>query len=100
MTPQEAIGSLHKIPVRPKPDNALDMQAIIMAVKALELKSKLDEMDLTIEDIKAMNEKRIPKNVIFMSDKSKVCGRCKQRVLRYQPYCEDCGQALDWNDEE
>lgn len=70
------------------------------AIKALELKSQLDEMDLTIEDVKAMNEKHKPKKVIFMSDKSKVCGRCKQRVLRHQPYCEDCGQALDWSGAE
>ena len=98
MTPQEAIERLRKIPVRPKPDNALDMLAIIMAVKALKLKSQLDEMDLTIEDVKAMYEKRQLKKVIFMSDKSKVCGNCKQRVLKHQPYCEDCGQALDWSD--
>ena len=67
------------------------------AIKALKLKSQLDEMDLTIEDVKAMYEKRKPKKVIFMSDKSKVCGNCKQRVLKHQPYCEDCGQALDWS---
>ena len=67
MTPQEAIERLHKIPVRPKPDNALDMLAIIMAVKALEIKSQLDEMDLTIEDVKAMYEKRKPKKAIVTS---------------------------------
>ena len=70
------------------------------AIKALKLKSQLDEMDLTIEDVKAMYEKRKPKIVIFMSDKSKVCGNCNQRVLKHQPYCEYCGQALDWSDDK
>jgi hypothetical protein len=99
MTPQEAIKIIETAIAEVEWEYPMDYAvAFEAAIKVLELKSQLDEMDLTIETIKVMNEKRMPKKVIFMSDKSKVCGRCKQRVLRYQPYCEDCGQALDWGE--
>ena len=92
MTPQEAIERLRKIPVRPKPDNALDMLAIIMAVKAL--------------------EKQIPKkSVLAAMDGFKpeyaatlLCPTCSNQIVNvwsradYKPkYCHYCGQALDWD---
>ena len=73
MTPQEAIERLRKIPVRPKPDNALDMLAIIMAVKAL--------------------EKQIPKKCKKFRD---ICD-CGHSVFPHMRYCDICGQALDWD---
>lgn len=88
MTPQEAIERLHKIPVRPKPDNALDMQSIIMAVKAL--------------------EKLIPKKPTPIEEQSirfamnYTCPSCKNYFTGtgIADYCYHCGQALDWGDEE
>lgn len=87
MTPQEAIDRLHKIPVRPKPDNALDMLAIIMAVKAL--------------------EKQIAKKPI-KSDRQEIrytltydCPTCGRQFTGtgFADYCYHCGQNLDWGDD-
>jgi hypothetical protein len=76
MTPQEAIERISQLKVRPKPDNALDLCALIMAKKAL--------------------EKQILCKPVEMSNRSFVCGKCKQKVIRHQTYCDICGQALDW----
>ena len=85
MTPQEAIERLRKIPVRPKPDNTLDMLAIIIAVKAL--------------------EKQIPKKPI-KSDRQEIrytltydCPTCGRQFTGtgFADYCYHCGQALDWS---
>lgn len=88
MTPQETIDRLHKIPVRPKPDNALDVLAIINACKAL--------------------EKQIPKKPI-KSDRQEIrytftydCPTCGRSFTGtgFADCCYHCGQALDWGDEE
>ena len=88
MTPQEAIERLRKLPVRPKPDNALDLQAIYIAKKAL--------------------EKEIPKKVknIYNAGSIKygTCPCCFHIVNNNTniKICNNvvCGQALDWGDEE
>lgn len=95
MTPQEAIERLRKIPVRPKPDNALDMLAIIMAVKAI--------------------EKQIPKKPTvdpanFCDFQDFHCPNCNKKIIsrldgewiadKLQSYCDDCSQALDWGEQE
>ena len=58
MTPQEAIERLRKIPVRPKPDNVLDVQAIYLAMKALEkqIAKKVDKTEITIQKRKFATE--------------------------------------------
>ena len=80
MTPQEAI------------------KIIEIAIAEVEWEYPMEYTEAFEIAIRAL-EKQILKKVIFMSDKSKVCGSCKQRVLRHQPYCEDCGQALDWSED-
>lgn len=88
MTPQEAIDRLRKIPVRPKPDNVLDVQAIYLAMKAL--------------------EKQIPKKPI-KSDRQEIrytleydCPTCGRSFTGtgFADYCYHCGQALDWSDDK
>ena len=27
------------------------------------------------------------------------CPECKKSLYLYEPYCDNCGQAIDWNDE-
>lgn len=34
-----------------------------------------------------------PKNII-------VCGKCKLEVTEIHKYCSQCGQKIDWSDEE
>lgn len=29
-----------------------------------------------------------------------VCPVCKEPILDYEKYCYECGQAIDWNEEE
>ena len=29
-----------------------------------------------------------------------VCPVCKGALYLYEPYCDNCGQAIDWSDEE
>ena len=29
-----------------------------------------------------------------------VCPVCKRTLYLYEPYCDNCGQKLDWSDEE
>lgn len=83
MTPQEAINRLHKVKVRPKPDNALDMVAVIRGCKAL--------------------EKQIPKKPIKEYGGANRCPNCQMKHLnpdwRGTKHC-DCGQALDWSEQK
>lgn len=75
-------------------------EAIEIVTNAIQTETMTAEQDKALAIVQKATDKQIPKKVIFMSDKSKVCGRCKQRVLRHQPYCDDCGQALDWGNSE
>ena len=47
-------------------------------------------------------EKRIPKKPIFTEDKQfALCPCCDMKGLTdKQKYCDNCGQAIDWSDEE
>ena len=29
-----------------------------------------------------------------------VCPECKMALYLYEPYCDNCGQKIDWSDEE
>ena len=51
--------------------------------------------------IKAL-EKQIPKKPIFTEDKQfALCPCCDMKGLTdKQKYCDNCGQAIDWSDEE
>lgn len=87
MTPQEAINRISKIPVRPKPDNALDLVAIIEAQKAL--------------------VKQIPQKPLgdLHSVPHYRCPNCHRTAKLFKDssvflHCHWCGQALDWGNEE
>lgn len=50
-------------------------------------------------------EKQIPKKPLLVPDgKSKIhtfkCPTCGQAMYRVRLFCDDCGQALDWSDEQ
>ena len=85
MTPKGALERIVKIPVRPAPDNSLDLVAMITAKKAL--------------------QKQIPQRFIIKDDYD-FCPSCDynfgadaiRKTLRHwkMDYCINCGQALDW----
>ena len=48
-------------------------------------------------------EKQIPKKSKerdCMGFDTLVCPVCKWALYLYEPYCDNCGQAIDWSDEE
>lgn len=56
-------------------------------------------MQVTIEAL----EKQIPKKPIQISPKRHpyfVCPKCMEQISTNQPYCDECGQALKWGDED
>lgn len=57
----------------------------------------------TVEELRIAKEKQIAKKpidvILRINGKTAKCPICKCSVLR-MPYCERCGQKLDWSDEE
>ena len=61
-----------------------------------------DSIEATEIAINAL-EKKIPKkpkerNCIGFD--TLVCPECKMALYLYEPYCDNCGQSIDWSDEE
>ena len=83
MTESEAIKELHEIRPRGGIIPQKRAEAIDMAISALEkqIAKKPKERD------------RIGFNTL-------VCPVCKGALYLYEPYCDNCGQKLDWSDEE
>lgn len=49
----------------------------------------------TIEEFKALKEKSMEKK-----PKERDCVTLEEALYLYEPYCDNCGQKLDWSDEE
>lgn len=48
-------------------------------------------------------EKQMPKKPVIPFDsinREYECPKCPHRVYKTQQYCDKCGQALDWSEEE
>ena len=56
----------------------------------------------TVEELRIAKEKQIPKKPIFTEDKQfALCPCCDMKgLIDKQEYCDNCGQAIDWSDEE
>lgn len=56
----------------------------------------------TLEECRTALEKQIPKKPDFTEDKEfALCPCCNGKgLLNKQKYCDNCGQKLDWSDEE
>lgn len=82
MTESEAIKELHKIRPRGGIIPQKRAEALDMAIQAL--------------------EKQMPKKPDFTVDKEfALCPCCNGKgLLDKQKYCDNCGQKLDWGDEE
>lgn len=75
--------------------------AIDVAIQALEEVQKYREIG-SMEEYRAAREKQIAKNPDFTEDKEfALCPCCNGKgLLNKQKYCDNCGQKLDWGDEE
>lgn len=53
------------------------------------------------EKLQELVEKATPKKVkIFIAFGERLCPNCRNHMIDLYKYCPDCGQALDWSDEE
>lgn len=69
MTPQETIKSIKLLKALRIFDAPSLSMSVDEAISALELKQQIDDFNLTIEDIKAMKEKQMPKKPIYHKEK-------------------------------
>ena len=127
MTENEAIKKLKqhfeylKHAWKPHPDYET-MDAIGYAISALETIKKLSDRNMTTEVLEnymqfedecvkkgftfksviEAREKQIAKKPDFTEDKEfALCPCCNGKgLLNKQKYCDNCGQKLDWSDEE
>ena len=127
MTENEAIKKLKqhfeylKHAWKPHPDYKT-MDAIGYAILALEIIKKLSDRNMTTEVLEnymqfedecvkkgftfnsviEAREKQIAKKPDFTEDKKfALCPCCNGKgLLNKQKYCDNCGQKLDWSDEE
>ena len=83
MTENEAIEELHKIRPRGGIIPQKRAEAIDVAIKALE---------------KQIPKK--PKERDCIGFNTLACPGCEMALYLYEPYCDNCGQAIDWSDEE
>ena len=59
----------------------------------------IKSIDIAIQAL----EKQIPKKPEEMDCigfDTLVCPKCKMALYLYEPYCDNCGQKLDWSDEK
>lgn len=79
--------------------------AVDVAIQALEEVQKYREIG-SIEECRASREKqKIPKKPIYIANLGCtalwLCPVCERRIVRSDlKYCHQCGQKLDWSDEE
>lgn len=79
MTPQEAIRKVHCC-MHINNDDILQAQEL--AISALELKQQLDDLGLTIEDVKAMKE-----SIVSLADKHQIGVNLMIKMI-----CDKCGK--------
>ena len=103
MTVQEAKNILNSS--TPKGNNAMCIflqEAVEMAIQALEEVEQYRSLG-TVEELKEAREKQIPKKPIQISPKRHpyfVCPKCMEQISTNQPYCDECGKALKWGEED
>ena len=90
------------------------IKSIEIAIQTLEKQIKLNEMgdcyiipkngvfEVDGVDVNLAIQKQIMKKPIFTEDKQfALCPFCDMKGLTdKQKYCDNCGQAIDWSDEE
>ena len=105
MTESEAIKELHGIRPRGGIIPQKRAEAIDVAINALEEIQQYKALG-TVEDLRVAKEKQIPKkphkNFEKFSGVWCSCGKYlgKGYFVEKLSFCSDCGQKLDWSDEE
>ena len=58
-----------------------------------------ESIDMAINALEKQIQKK-PKERDRIGCNTPVCPVCKMDLYSYEPYCDNCGQAIDWSDEE
>lgn len=82
MAESEAIKELHKI----RPRGGIIPQ------------KRSDALDVAIQALEKQIPKK-PKERDCIGFDTLSCPECKMALYLYKPYCDNCGQKIDWSDE-
>ena len=55
---------------------------------------------LDIDNIEELVKRATPKKPIGVEYEIGLCPVCNERCCVYENYCDECGQALDWSEDE
>lgn len=113
MTESEAIKELHKIRPRGGIIPQKRAEALDVAIQALDEVKQYREIG-TVEECQLATEKYTSKKVISLDYYNGTvnygCPVCKTKIIskvcgewcagKLNEYCDNCGQKLDWGDEE
>lgn len=83
-----------------KPNEALEI-----ITNAVQTEKMTAEQDKALAVAQKVLERQIPTKVVCHKISNEIilkyCPTCRVRFLRYgHKYCSECGQKLDWSDEE
>lgn len=56
-------------------------------------------LDVAIQALEKQILKK-PKEKDCIGFNTLACPECKMALYSYEPYCDNCGQAIDWSDEK
>ena len=63
------------------------------------LPDSIEAMEIAINALEKQITKK-PKERDCIGFNTLVCPVCKEALYLYEPYCDNCGHAIDWSDEE
>ena len=63
------------------------------------LPDSIESMEIAINALEKQIAKK-PKERDCIGFNTLVCPVCKDVLYLFEPYCDNCGQKLDWSDEE
>lgn len=58
----------------------------------------LKNMEMIVQALKKQMPKK-PKERDCIGFDTLACPECKMALYLYEPYCDNCGQAIDWSDD-
>lgn len=82
------------------------LRRLSKSLKEMKCIDHIEQLDKDIDEIEKIFDKATPKRVIIISNDKNIlifdCPKCGKRThTNFQRnYCGECGQKLDWSDEE
>ena len=82
------------------------LRRLSKSLKEMKCIDHIEQLDKDIDEIEKMFDKETPKRAIIISNDKNIlifdCPKCGKRTHTnlQRNYCGECGQKLDWSDEE